>query len=224
MALESYGSWNISLQFHLVGYTALSSFPEELDSHSFLYSERISLLSKHSPCLYVSLYPLLIPQQNSCFEKSPKNSFAMETHSSSFLTQGKIPSFLFISSRIFLELRLAGLKYSFHILLLSYYTRKLNWSSFRSSLRKNFRTQNSWHFLWRLLTENLLKASNYKKCVMPLLTSWYIVKKSSFFISVLHLPFSSDFGVSSYVVILWRMLSTTLWLSWWKIAIKELAE
>lgn len=176
MALESYGSWSISLKFHLAGYTALSSFPEELDSHSSLSSERISLLSKHSPCLYVSLHPLLIPQQNSCFEKSPKNSLAMDTHSSSFLTQGEIP-FFFFPLGFFLELRLAGLKYIFHILLLSYYTRKLNWSSSRSSLRKNFRTQNNWHLLWRLLTKNLLKASN-KKCVIPLLTAWYIVKKS----------------------------------------------
>lgn len=86
-------------------------------------------------------------------------------------------SFFFFPPGFFSELRLAGLKYIFHILLLSYCTRKLNWSSSRSSLRKNFRTQNNWHLLWRLLTKNLLKASN-KKCVIPLLTPWYIVKKS----------------------------------------------
>ena len=110
--------------------------------------------------------------------KKPKEQFC-NGYSLIFFLDPRRNSFLsFFSSRIFLELRLAGLKYSFHILLLSYYTRKLNWSSSRSSLRKNFRTQNSWHLLWRLLTENLLKASNYKKCVMPLLTPWFIVKKS----------------------------------------------
>lgn len=89
----------------------------------------------------------------------------------------KFLSFFFFPPGFFSELRLAGLKYIFHILLLSYCTRKLIWSSSRSSLRKNFRTQNNWHLLWRLLTKNLLKASN-KKCVIPLLTPWYIVKKS----------------------------------------------
>lgn len=101
------------MKFHLAGYTALSSFPEELDSHSSLSSERISLLSKHSPCLYVSLHPLWIPQQNSCFEKSPKNSLAMDTHSSSFLTQGEIPFFLFFPSRIFFRVKACGFKVHF---------------------------------------------------------------------------------------------------------------
>ena len=112
LALESYSSWSISLKFHLVEYMALSSFSEELDSHSFLYSERISLLSKCAPCLYVSLHPLLILQQNSCFEKSPKNNLAVDSHSSSFLTQGEIPFSFFFPQGFFFTVK--GYRFKVH--------------------------------------------------------------------------------------------------------------
>lgn len=59
------------------------------------------------------------------------------------------------------------------------------------------------------------------KSVMPLLTSWHMYK--IFFISVVHVPFSVESGASSHRVMLWRKLSATPWLSWWKIGIKPLA-
>lgn len=45
-------------------------------------------------------------------------------------------------------------------------------------------------------------------------------KRPSPFVSVIYLLFSTEFGVF-YILKLWRMVSITAWISWWKSRIKE---
>lgn len=129
------------MKFHLAQlHGPYLSFPEELDSHSSLSSERISLLSKHSPCLYVSLHPLWIPQQNSCFEKKPKEQSCNGYSLIFFPDPRKIP--FFFPSRIFFRVKACGFKvhfpYSSFVLL---YKGETYLIIFQVISEKNFRTQ-----------------------------------------------------------------------------------